>query len=176
MALGFVVLRFSCSSYDALHEIVHIATASQDSVPTPATEHDHWRGRLLQPAARTLRNMRSLHCLLNLFVDTLTHQNAWAKMCICCLWAHLGRTQGDIICITSAIRRLYAAFGLHFSLSGHGLISFSRKLTPKVTPSWPLRCIKSLKSVRKLPFWSKLPFWQKWPFWSKWQFWSKWPF
>ena len=53
------------------------------------------------------------------------------KMCICCLWARLGRTQGDMICITSAIRRLYAVLGVHFSLSGHCLPLFSWKLTPK---------------------------------------------
>ena len=29
------------------------------------------------------------------------------------LWARLGRTQDDMICIACAIRRLYAAFGFH---------------------------------------------------------------
>ena len=52
-------------------------------------------------------------------------------MNIFCLWARLGRTQGDMICITSAIRRLYAVLGVHFSLSGHCLPLFSWKLTPK---------------------------------------------
>ena len=32
------------------------------------------------------------------------------EMSIFCLWARLGRTQGDMICIASAIRRLYAPF------------------------------------------------------------------
>ena len=45
------------------------------------------------------------------------------KMNIFCFWARLGRTQGDMICIACAIRRLYAAFGVHFSLSGHCLPS-----------------------------------------------------
>ena len=53
------------------------------------------------------------------------------KMSIFCFGARLGRTQGDMICITSAIRRLYAVLGVHFSLSGHCLPLFSWKLTPK---------------------------------------------
>ena len=36
------------------------------------------------------------------------------KMNIFCLWARLGRTQGDMICIASAFRRLYATLGVHF--------------------------------------------------------------
>ena len=47
------------------------------------------------------------------------------KIITFCLWARLGRTQGDMICITSAIRRLYAVVGVHFSLSGHCLPLFS---------------------------------------------------
>ena len=41
------------------------------------------------------------------------------KMNLFCLWARLGRAQGNMICIPCAIRRLYATLGVHFSLSGH---------------------------------------------------------
>ena len=36
------------------------------------------------------------------------------EMCVCCLWTRLGRTRSDMICITCAIRRLYAALGVRF--------------------------------------------------------------
>ena len=36
------------------------------------------------------------------------------NMNIFCLWTCLGRTRSDMICITCAIRRLYAAFGIPF--------------------------------------------------------------
>ena len=65
-----------------------------------------------------------------LFVRLASSGPSWTgkicrQMTIFCLWARLGRTQGDMICITSAIRRLYAAFGVHFSLSSHCLPLFS---------------------------------------------------
>ena len=74
---------------------------------------------------------------------SLSHKFSWrprgpldpskfiGKINIFCFWARLGRAQGDMICITGAIRRLYAVLGIHFSLSGHCLPLFSWKLTPK---------------------------------------------
>ena len=46
------------------------------------------------------------------------------KMNIFCLWTRLGRARSDMICITCASRRLYATFGVHFSLSGSCLPHF----------------------------------------------------
>ena len=66
-------------------------------------------------------------------------------MCISCLWARLGRTQGDIICIASAIRRLYATLGVHFSLSGHCLPLFLWKVLPKLCQVDPINKIITSK-------------------------------
>ena len=72
------------------------------------------------------------------FVRLASSGPSWTlKICrendnIFCLWARLGRTQGDIICIASAIRRLYATLGVHFSLSGHCLPLFLWKVLPKL--------------------------------------------
>ena len=49
------------------------------------------------------------------------------KMIIFCLWTRLGRTRSDMICITHAIRRLYATFGIpFFTFRPFSSISFTK--------------------------------------------------
>ena len=43
-----------------------------------------------------------------------------------------GSAQSDMICITCAIRRLYVAFGIHVSPSGHRLPYLVIKIVPRV--------------------------------------------
>ena len=77
------------------------------------------------------------------------------RMSIFCLWTCLRRTQGDMICITYVIRRLFAIFGVYFSLSSLCL-PYLWKFGPKVVSIWPYTYMKSWNSVRnKIIFWER---------------------
>ena len=117
-----------------------------DSKVTPKCAKWHQNdAKCLQNLHGSLRRSFGWRCLPPL--DTTKYVE---KMSIFCLWTRLGRTRSDMICITCAIRRLYAAFGIPFFTFRPLSSIIFMKIDPKVTPSWPLRCIKSLKSIGKM--------------------------
>ena len=60
-------------------------------------------------------------------LDPLDTSKYVGKMNIFCLWTRLGRTRSDMICITRAIRCLYATFGIpSFSFRPVSSINFTK--------------------------------------------------